>query len=276
LEARRLIGKRRRREVEGTGGLAAEEGQCVEGFGALPLEVGKVAASPGKRGFGLDGVNFGDAAGFVTGLQDAGGSFAGANGTGGGGDLGVEGADEEIIDSDIGGESEEDVLGVGGGGLGLSGGGLEGAADAAPEVQFVAEIEWDANVVDVNGFHLEGDGEGDGFVAGNALAAVGGVEGKFGEELAAGHAGGGAGLVHAGDGGAEVLVAGEGIGFEAGKDGVVEDIPPFALGSGVAGLSGLPMPVGGSEGGGVGPVVGRADGAGGGDKKKNGGGEEGR
>ena len=124
------------------------------------------------------------------------------------------------------------------------------------------------------GFNLMG--EGDGFVAGDALAAEGGIEGKFGEELAAGEAGGGASLIHAGHGGAEVLVGGEGVGFEAGEDGVVEDIPPVAFGEGVGGFGRFPAPVGGSELGGDGGLVVWADGAGGGEKQEEAGTEKGR
>src|SRR5262249_50559698 len=69
-----------------------------------------------------------------------------------------------------------------------------------------------------------------GFLVGRkALAGEGWVEIKPWEQLAASDAGGGAGLVHAGDSGFEILVGVEALGFEVIEDFVVEDSPPRAF-----------------------------------------------
>ena len=63
-------------QVEGTGGLAAEQGQGIQGFGALAAEVGQIVAGLGQIASGLRGVNFRDGSGLVTGLQNVGGLLA--------------------------------------------------------------------------------------------------------------------------------------------------------------------------------------------------------
>ena len=135
---------------EGTGGLAAEKGQGVQRFGALAVEVGQVGAGGGQFAPGLGGVKLRDGPGLVTGLENAEGVLAQLHVAAQGGDFGVEGAQQIIIDGDVGGQGEEDVLGVGDGGLGLGGGGLKGAADAAPEVNLVAQVQGD-----VVGVHID-------------------------------------------------------------------------------------------------------------------------
>ena len=173
--------------------------------------------------------------------------------------LGVGGAEFEVVDGELGLQGEQRRLAVGGGGLRLLAGGVDAAADGAPEIDLIVQIEREdevgVSVVGVGGVEV-------GLVGGVAHAADEGVGAECGEEVGALDADAGAGGAEVGVGDLEGLIGGGDLWLERVQAGVVEEGPPVAARDGVGGRGGLPVGVGLFEGrsrGGSGDLVVGAD-----------------
>lgn len=57
------------------------------------------------------------------------------------GNFGIERAENEVVNGSIGGQCEKNILIISGAGLCLGAAGFKGAADAAPKLDFVAQIK---------------------------------------------------------------------------------------------------------------------------------------
>ena len=174
--------------------------------------------------------------------------------------LGVGGAGFEVVDGELGLEAEHGGLEIAGGGLGLFAGGADAAADAAPEIDLVVELDGEddvAGAVVVDGVDRIDVGSG----VGLAQAAGGGSGGDGGGEVGAVELDLGAGFAEACLGGLEVLIGGGDLRLKGVQFGIVEDGPPVAAESGIGWFGRLPGAVffegfggilleGGSHGGG--------------------------
>ena len=165
----------------------------------------------------------------------------------------------KYVDGHLGMKAQVDVRHVGGAGLGAGAGGLDGAADAAPEVGLPTGLAAKNEVVVIGGLAGERKRARSAETLLRAAERPGGERGKEG---GAGHgdlvAGGEIGFQRLAQG---LVVGGDAL-FELVELRVLVDLPPFAAQHAVGGVGGLPSAPGGSgrwgeDGGRAGFLVGR-------------------
>ena len=139
----RIVGQRqgRGREGEGGGRLPDEDGDGVLILGARDGNVGGLDAGVLELGLGLGDIGLDRDAAEETVVGDADGVFVLRDGVVEELLLCVGCPEFEVVESEFGLEREEDGLAVGGGGLRLFASCCDVAANSAPEINFVVELE---------------------------------------------------------------------------------------------------------------------------------------
>ncbi len=227
-------------ERDGVGRLADEDGDGVLVLGALDADIGKLDDGGLELGFGLENVGLVDDAAFEAVGGDAEGFLVILDGFGEERGLSVVGAKLEVVHGELGLDGKLDVLEVGGGGLSFFFGDVDLAADAAEEVDLVAERDGKLEVRDAVVDVLRAEVR-----AGLRIAEAGGAGLGADGRVAGGvlDANLGARFVKTGGVVLDVLVLDAGFHFEEGKFGVVEEGPPVAAKLGVVGCGVLPVGV---------------------------------
>ncbi len=155
-------------------------------------------------------------------------------------------AQREVLDRDIALQGEQHVLVIGQRSLGLRVRGLEGTANASPEIDLIAEIDRHVERI-VRLVALENTRDGNlgelRIVLRQLGARVGGSGRERGEKRRALQPGAGPRFVDARHRGLEVLVFRGRLRFEIVEIAVVKKLPPWSLGQIVARLRLFPMPV---------------------------------
>ena len=210
------------------------------GLGTVDLDIGELDLGLLDLGAGLKDVGLVDDAALETVGGDAKGFVVVRDCFSEEGDVGVVGAEVEVVLGELGLNGELDVLEVGGGGLGFFLGYVDLAADAAEEIDLVGERDGQLQVgdavVDVAGVEV-------GLAGGiaQALGAGGGADG--GVALGVLDADLGACFFKARGIGLDVLVLDAGFDFEQVQLGVGKEIPPIAADLRVVGCGKLPVGV---------------------------------
>ena len=121
--------------------LADQNGEGVFQFGAALGQRGGFGFGGGQFGFGAGDIEFVADAAFEAAAHQPHLLLAQVHRAGDGGDFRVERAEREIVLRDVGLQREQDVVERGERGLGVGAGAFETAPDAAPQINFVAQIE---------------------------------------------------------------------------------------------------------------------------------------
>src|SRR5207302_8960347 len=114
--------------------------------------------------------------------------------------FGVKGAEQEIVLGNISLQGQQDVIKRGGAGGRFGASAFEPATDSPPEINFVAEIKWNAETVGRDA------AEAGRLIGGEALASITWVEIQVRKKFAAGNSRRGASLIHARDSSLEFLI----------------------------------------------------------------------
>lgn len=213
---------------------AAEDGDAVGGLGEGGFDGGNGGEGGAEEGLGAGDIELGTLAAIAEGFGEAEGIGLVGGVAAGDDELGLEAAEFEVIDGEFGAEGDEDIEAGGFDGIDGGAGGFDGAADAAPEVEFPGGIEAGAIEFVVAEIAVEVGVEGDGTAAGLGVA-IGGIAAGGGGEVESGEGPEFAGFAEACGGEAQVWVVGGSLGDETFEEGIVEAAPPVDLDGGGGG-----------------------------------------
>ena len=194
-----------RGQFERGGIFADEKSNGIFHFVALMGQRGGFGLGGGQFGQGLRDIQFTADAAFKTAAYEAHLFISQIHGAGHGGDFGVQRTQGEIILCDVRLKGEQDVVIICERRLGVVPSTLKAAPHAAPEVNFIAQIQRSGDRVGSNAAKVR---HGVGRIA---LPGEARIQTEIRHQIGAGHAGGGARLLHAGDGGLEPLIRLQGL-----------------------------------------------------------------
>ena len=148
--------------------------------------------------------------------------------------LRIEAAELEIVDGELGMQAQANGFQIGGAGLGLFAGGCDGAADTAPGVQLVVDVDRQRVLAEVAGVRAQRR------VLRETVGGDGGRSRNGGEETGPRQLNQRARLAKAGFRGLEGLVGGVDLLFQPVEFRAAEELPPVHADRGVGGLRLLP------------------------------------